>query len=63
MSAPECAYCNELIWHSRVWSPDCLPDDIPLNWWGKDETSYHPSCWETIIAEARHELALKHGDG
>ena len=34
-----------------------LPDDIPANWFGKDELSYHPSCWDEIIYEARVELS------
>ena len=61
--APMCSYCDEPIWHSSVSSPDCLPDDIPVKWFGEDELSYHPDCWDEIIYEARTELAMKHGDG
>ena len=61
--APICTYCDEPIWHSRKWTPDCLPDDIPHNWAGSDELSFHPSCFEEFISEARQELCSKHACG
>mgnify|MGYP001322011443 CR=1 FL=1 len=61
MNDPKCGYCDNSIWHSAVWSPECLPADIPPHLFGDDEVAYHPGCWRAVIDDARQEIALKHG--
>ena len=59
---PKCDYCNEEIWHSARWAQTDLPDDLPWSdsW---DEMVYHPYCFESVVDEARSEIAAKHGAG
>ena len=61
MDNPACNYCENAIWHSAKWSPECLPDDIPSKWFREDNVAYHPSCLDIVIDEARQEIAMKHG--
>jgi len=60
-----CEYCCEHILHdedAREY-PEDLPDDIP---WPEHDTGgmyYHGWCFESVVAEERQEIALKHGEG
>ena len=57
----KCEYCCEAIHHEEDQRilPDDLPDDIPDR--GYDSVAYHSWCFEKVVDEERHEIALKHG--
>ena len=58
-----CEYCCSTIHHEedRKMLPHDLPDDIPDR--GYDDMAYHSWCFEDVVSEVRHEIALKHGEG